>query len=70
MERKQLAVAVLAAVGRPAAALSLLRAGVDVHVYERVRTLSEVGAGVQISPTASASCMGWASPTRWRGLAA
>ena len=35
------------------AALSLLRAGVDVHVYERARTLSEVGAGVQISPNAS-----------------
>jgi len=35
------------------AALSLLRTGVDVHVYERARTLSEVGAGVQISPNAS-----------------
>ena len=35
------------------AALSLLRTGVDVHVYERAKTLSEVGAGVQISPNAS-----------------
>jgi len=26
---------------------------VDVHVYERARTLSEVGAGIQISPNAS-----------------
>ena len=39
--------------GGLSAALSLLRAGVDVHVYERGRMLSEVGAGVQISPNAS-----------------
>jgi len=54
MERKQLSVAVIGGgIGGLAAALSLLRAGVDVHVYERARTLSEVGAGVQISPNAS-----------------
>src|SRR5271169_5840660 len=40
-------------IGGLAAALSLLRAGFDVHVYEQARTLSEVGAGVQISPNAS-----------------
>ena len=54
MEHKQLSVAVIGGgIGGLAAALSLLRAGVDVHVYERARTLSEVGAGVQISPNAS-----------------
>jgi salicylate hydroxylase len=35
------------------AALSLLRAGFDVHVYERATTLREVGAGIQVSPNAS-----------------
>jgi len=40
-------------VGGLAAALSLLRAGLDVHVYEQARTLNEVGAGVQISPNAA-----------------
>src|SRR5262249_14788848 len=34
-------------------AVSLLRAGIDVHVYERARALSEVGAGIQVSPNAS-----------------
>ena len=54
MERKELSVAVIGGgIGGLAAALSLLRAGVDVHVYERARTLSEVGAGIQISPNAS-----------------
>jgi salicylate hydroxylase len=40
-------------IGGLAAALSLLRAGLDVHVYERARTLGEVGAGIQVSPNAS-----------------
>jgi salicylate hydroxylase len=40
-------------IGGLTAALSLLDAGFDVHVYEQARTLSEVGAGVQISPNAS-----------------
>ena len=35
------------------AALSLLRAGFDVHVYERARSVGEVGAGIQVSPNAS-----------------
>jgi salicylate hydroxylase len=35
------------------AALSLLRVGIDAHVYEQARSLAEVGAGVQISPNAS-----------------
>jgi salicylate hydroxylase len=40
-------------IGGLSAALSLLRAGLDVHVYERARKLSEVGAGIQVSPNAS-----------------
>ena len=42
-----------AGIGGAAAALSLLRAGFDVHVYEQAATLTEVGAGVQVSPNAS-----------------
>ena len=40
-------------IGGTAAALSLLRAGFDVQVYEQASALGEVGAGVQISPNAS-----------------
>jgi salicylate hydroxylase len=40
-------------IGGLTAALSLLRAGYDVDVYERAAVLAEVGAGVQISPNAS-----------------
>jgi salicylate hydroxylase len=40
-------------IGGAAAALSLLRAGFDVQVYEQAGELGEVGAGVQISPNAS-----------------
>jgi 2-polyprenyl-6-methoxyphenol hydroxylase-like FAD-dependent oxidoreductase len=40
-------------IGGTAAALCLLRSGIDVHVYEQARELREVGAGVQISPNAS-----------------
>jgi 2-polyprenyl-6-methoxyphenol hydroxylase-like FAD-dependent oxidoreductase len=40
-------------IGGLAAALSLLRAGLDVHVYERAAAISEVGAGIQVSPNAS-----------------
>ena len=40
-------------IGGLAAALSLLRAGFDVHVYEQASGLREVGAGIQISPNAS-----------------
>jgi salicylate hydroxylase len=42
-----------AGIGGLSAALTLHRAGFDVHVYERARELSEVGAGIQISPNAS-----------------
>jgi salicylate hydroxylase len=40
-------------IGGLGAALSLLRAGFDVHVYERAAAISEVGAGIQVSPNAS-----------------
>ena len=40
-------------IGGLSAALSLLDAGFDVHVYEQAPTLAEVGAGVQVSPNAS-----------------
>lgn len=40
-------------IGGLAAALSLLRAGLEVHVYEQARSLRDVGAGIQISPNAS-----------------
>ena len=54
MEHKELSVAIIGGgIGGLSAALSLLRAGADVHVYERAKTISEVGAGVAVSPNAS-----------------
>jgi salicylate hydroxylase len=40
-------------IGGLSAALSLLRSGVDVQVYERARTISEIGAGIAVSPNAT-----------------
>ncbi len=40
-------------IGGLAAGLSLLRAGFDVHVYERAAVVRDVGAGIQVSPNAS-----------------
>src|SRR4051812_11131536 len=37
-------------IGGLTAALTLLRAGFDVHVYEQAPALSEVGAGIQLAP--------------------
>ncbi len=42
-----------AGIGGLTAALSLHQAGFDMHVYEQARTVSEVGAGIQVSPNAS-----------------
>ncbi len=54
MRHKELSVAIIGGgIGGLAAALCLLRAGVDVHVYERAGAASEVGAGIQVSPNAS-----------------
>ena len=46
-------------IGGLAAALSLLRAGVDVQVFEQAPALMEVGAGIQISPNASRLLRRW-----------
>jgi len=40
-------------IGGLSAALHLLRAGFDVHVYEQAPAITEIGAGIQISPNAS-----------------
>jgi salicylate hydroxylase len=54
MTRKGLSVAIVGGgIGGLSAALSLLRAGCDVHVFEQAPTLTAVGAGIQISPNAS-----------------
>ena len=54
MSRNEVSVAVIGGgIGGLAASLSLLKAGLDVHVYEQARALSEIGAGIQISPNAS-----------------
>ena len=38
---------------RLSAALHLLRTGFDVQVYEQAPRITEIGAGIQISPNAS-----------------
>ncbi|WP_328471222.1 FAD-dependent monooxygenase [Actinoplanes sp. NBC_00393] len=54
MGDKPLSVAVIGGgIGGLTAAFCLLRAGFDVHVYEQAGRLSEVGAGIQVSPNAS-----------------
>jgi hypothetical protein len=40
-------------IGGLAAALSLHRAGFDVDVYEQAGSVSEIGAGIQVSPNAT-----------------
>jgi salicylate hydroxylase len=50
---KKLTIAVIGGgIGGLTAALSLLEAGFDVHVYERARELREVGAGIVLTPNA------------------
>jgi salicylate hydroxylase len=50
----QISVAVIGGgIGGLAAALSLLRAGLDVHVYEQAGEMREAGAGIQVSPNAT-----------------
>lgn len=57
-------------IGGLVAALSLLQAGHDVHVYEQASGLSEVGAGIQISPNASKvlHALGLAAPLAAAGV--
>jgi salicylate hydroxylase len=40
-------------IGGLTAALSMIDMGIDAHVYEQAHELSEVGAGIQVSPNAS-----------------
>ena len=40
-------------IGGLSAALHLLKAGFDVHVYEQAPRITEIGAGIQMSPNAS-----------------
>jgi salicylate hydroxylase len=40
-------------IGGISAALQLLKAGLDAHVYEQAPHIAEIGAGIQISPNAS-----------------
>ena len=50
---RPLRVAVIGAgIGGLVAANALLRRGFDVEVYEQASELSEIGAGIQISPNA------------------
>jgi len=54
MRQKDISIAIIGGgIGGLTAALSLLQAGFDVHVYEQARTLREVGAGIVISPNAT-----------------
>ena len=54
MAHTNLSVAIIGGgIGGLSAALSLLDAGLDVHVYERARTISEIGAGIAVSPNAT-----------------
>lgn len=54
MTQTGLSVAVIGGgIGGLAAAASLLQAGFDVQVYEQAAALSEIGAGIQISPNGS-----------------
>ena len=39
-------------IGGLAAALSLHQAGFDVHVYEQAGSVSEIGAGIRVTPNA------------------
>ena len=54
MAREPLRIAIIGGgIGGLSAALSLIRAGHDVTVYEQARAIGEIGAGIQISPNAS-----------------
>jgi 2-polyprenyl-6-methoxyphenol hydroxylase-like FAD-dependent oxidoreductase len=54
MTNQQRSIAIVGGgIGGLSAALSLMRAGFDVHVYEQAPALREVGAGLVISPNAS-----------------
>ena len=53
IERRNSIAIIGGGIGGLTAAVSLLRAGFDVQVYEQARTLAEIGAGINIGPNAS-----------------
>ena len=53
IERRNSIAIIGGGIGGLTAAVSLLRAGFDVQVYEQARTLAETGAGINIGPNAS-----------------
>jgi salicylate hydroxylase len=54
MAAKPLSIGIIGGgIGGLSAALTLLQAGFDVHVYEQARAIGEIGAGIQISPNAA-----------------
>ena len=57
-------------IGGLAAALTLLQAGHDVHVYEQATAIGEIGAGIQISPNASRLLhkLGLGAAMAWPGV--
>ena len=60
MRRDSLSVAVIGGgIGGLTAGLLLLKAGLDVHVYEQSSRISEVGAGIAVSPNATRILYRW-----------
>lgn len=55
-------------IGGLSAALSLLRRGFDVHVYEQVEALREIGAGIVLTPNATRVLHQLGFRTRIEGL--
>ena len=56
-------------IGGLSTGLSLLEAGLDVHVYEQSRRISEVGAGVAVSPNATRILYRFDWGMSWHGRA-
>ena len=70
IERRNSIAIIGGGIGGLTAAVSLLRAGFDVQVYEQARTLAEIGAGINILVLMHrAFCIGWGLPTSSRGQA-
>ncbi|GAA6141836.1 FAD-dependent monooxygenase [Hydrogenophaga sp. 5NK40-0174] len=57
-------------IGGMAAALSLARQGVEVHLFEQAPELSEVGAGIQLGPNAVRVLEDWGLGDALRAVAA
>jgi salicylate hydroxylase len=59
MNSKTLSIAIIGGgIGGLSAALSLLHAGFDVHIYEQVEALREIGAGIVLTPNATRALSG------------